>query len=686
MAERPRHIDLPSTPPDLLAQPLYTPRYDELTPPQTGSIPPALSPLDAFAFQSRLLARKFEEEAQQGKRLSRLPHLTIQNEFAKARPAFLPSPRHEMPSFGDDSPEDSTQRGVEIVPMTRPMSTHPTIAHEGGSGFSKSTEAFHTRLTSVDESEHETEQNYFSGPRSHSPEALDTASIASGRYMPEAATMVPHAPTPVYALPVRPSPNLGLQAPSPPFRSYTNSPSIRSVMEDIHSEDVDSLSLGASGSIESFGVPKTPASPFRPQMVRSPSLASERSISSAGLSRPSLNYSRPLSRAANPSFELGRGMNSPFRQDSGTTASTRPSLEVPHRQDSIDSPITPLTNDDPHTPVSMSGEFFGQERPSVDAPSSYTYAKYSLPRGKNIKRESLGIEELFNRTSALINWDESRDDRDVVPASGPYVGPGSPPLTDTSKNKYRQSRPADITIPRPSTETQSSPRQRRRGGSRPASPATTTSDASTIKARLTKQDNANEITPEEHLQKGIECHEHGSLQESTYHLRLAAKAGLSDAMLLYALACRHGWGMRPNPAEAVSWLQKAVDLTQLEVAQDEQLAKANKPLDTIVKAKHKAQFALGVYELGMSYSKGWGVKQDRILALRCFEVAGSWGDADALAEAGFCYAEGVGTKKDMKKAARYYRQAEAKGMSMAGNSWYVITSHLTHFDHRSNAI
>ena len=127
--------------------------------------------------------------------------------------------------------------------------------------------------------------------------------------------------------------------------------------------------------------------------------------------------------------------------------------------------------------------------------------------------------------------------------------------------------------------------------------------------------------------------------------------------------------MRPNPGEAVTWLTKAVDLAQLDVAQDEQMAKQNKPLDTIEKAKHKAQFALGVYELGMSYSKGWGVKQDKTLALRCFEVAGSWGDADALTEAGFCYAEGVGTKKDMKKAARFYRQAEAKGMSMAGNSW-----------------
>lgn len=675
MAERPRHIHLPTTPPDPLARPLFTP-HSELTPPQTGSIPPALSPLDAFAFQSRLLARKFEEEAGNGRRLSRLPHLTIQNEFSKARPAFVPSPMREMPSFGADSPQDSTPRGVEIVPIERPMSTHPTISmgHENGSIFSKSTEGFHNRLPSVDEDEQEPEQSYFPFPRSASPEALDTALIASGAYVPEPANLAPLAPPPLYALPVRPSPSssAGLQPPSPPFRSYANSPTIRSVMEDIHSEDVDNLSLGASGSLDSFSAPKTPASPFRPQMHRSPSLASERSINSAGLSRPSMNYSRPLSRAANPSFELRRGMESPYRQDSVASASTRPSLEVPHRQDSVDSPITPLTNDDPHTPVSVSSEFFGQERPSVDASSSYTYAKYSLPRGKNVKRESLGIDELFNRTSALISWGNSRDDQDVVPANGPYVGPGSPPLDQLSKGS-RKNRPADITIPRPSTETQSSPRQRKKG-SRPSSPTTTISDASTIKARLVRHQNSNEITPEEHLQKGIECHESGSLQESTYHLRLAAKAGLSDAMLLYALACRHGWGMRPNPGEAVSWLQKAVQSAQLEVAQDEQTAKQNKPLDTIEKAKHKAQFALGVYELGMSYSKGWGVKQDKVLALRCFEVAGNWGDADALAEAGFCYAEGVGTKKDMKKAARFYRQAEAKGMSMAGNSWYVFCS------------
>jgi TPR repeat protein len=47
----------------------------------------------------------------------------------------------------------------------------------------------------------------------------------------------------------------------------------------------------------------------------------------------------------------------------------------------------------------------------------------------------------------------------------------------------------------------------------------------------------------------------------------------------------------------------------------------------------------------------------------------AWGDVDALAEAGFCYAQGIGCKKDLKKSAKFYREAESKGMSMVGNSW-----------------
>lgn len=43
-----------------------------------------------------------------------------------------------------------------------------------------------------------------------------------------------------------------------------------------------------------------------------------------------------------------------------------------------------------------------------------------------------------------------------------------------------------------------------------------------------------------------------------------------------------------------------------------------------------------------------------------------------MAEAGFCYAQGIGCKKNLKKSSKFYREAEAKGMSMVGNSWYVL--------------
>lgn len=65
---------------------------------------------------------------------------------------------------------------------------------------------------------------------------------------------------------------------------------------------------------------------------------------------------------------------------------------------------------------------------------------------------------------------------------------------------------------------------------------------------------AGEFTSAIHLEMGIQCHEAGSLVDSTNHFRMVSRAGLPDAMLLYALACRHGWGIRPDPAEALLWL------------------------------------------------------------------------------------------------------------------------------------
>jgi TPR repeat protein len=291
-----------------------------------------------------------------------------------------------------------------------------------------------------------------------------------------------------------------------------------------------------------------------------------------------------------------------------------------------------------------SGEFNKEPAPAP----SYTYTKFNLPRGRKLDRQSIGIEDFLN---SQINWDKpSQQNTQARPPS-----PESPPRPVAQK----QERPS---VERPSTER---PSLSRNASTERGAPSLTSSN-STIRPRA---GTTAEVTAQEHCDLGIELHEAGEFMKSTYHLRLAARAGLPEAMFWYGLACRHGWGMRVNQAEALQWLRKAVDSGQLEVAGDEDQSKQGQPTDVIKRNKHRAQYAVAIYELGKCYMNGWGAPADKALALRCYEIAGNWGDADALVEAGYCYAEGAGCKKDMKKAAKFYRAAEAKGVSMVGNSW-----------------
>lgn len=132
-----------------------------------------------------------------------------------------------------------------------------------------------------------------------------------------------------------------------------------------------------------------------------------------------------------------------------------------------------------------------------------------------------------------------------------------------------------------------------------------------------------EMPADEHVNKAVALHEEGKLNESTYHLRYAAKQSHPTGMLLYALACRHGWGMRPNQPEAVSWLRRAAECAGVEIAEDEHNAKEGQRVDVTQRKTRKAQLALSIYELGVSHMNGWGIEQDKTLALRCFEIAGS---------------------------------------------------------------
>lgn len=367
-------------------------------------------------------------------------------------------------------------------------------------------------------------------------------------------------------------------------------------------------------------------------------------------------------------------MEPPSRKDSDKSTSTVSFADALSRQNSQDGPFpTPLRSDSANTPSSiMSDDYFASREQPVP---SYIYRKYSLPRGRQVDRNSIPASEFLSKQFAAAERTDFR-----LPEQANHMKPYRPPSPPESPRTVQPARPRLLGVGSDAAQRSRStgllePLEKSSMNRVATSPTPNTDcEDATLKARVKSRPSTAELSAQTHLDKGIELHEQGALQESTYHLRLAARAGEPTGMLLYALACRHGWGMRPNQAEGVSWLRKAVDIIGVDVTDGDGntgFGNANEAasLNLPDRKARKAQFALGIYELGVSYMNGWGIAQDRSLALRCFEVAGNWGDADALAEAGYCYTEGIGCKKNLFKAARLYRAAAAKGISMAGNSW-----------------
>lgn len=171
--------------------------------------------------------------------------------------------------------------------------------------------------------------------------------------------------------------------------------------------------------------------------------------------------------------------------------------------------------------------------------------------------------------------------------------------------------------------------------------------------------------PMDCLLLGIEKHEKGDLDRAAQYFERAAslKGGVGPGMLLWGLSLRHGWGVKADPARGFRWLQRAAESVvgdldgivqrgTLSLEEHEQATSA---------ARH--ELVLSIYELGMCFRQGWGVKKDRKVALMYFELAASLGDADAQQELAFCYLKGKGCKTDKMKAAQFFRMAEAQGVT-----------------------
>ena len=672
-----------------------------------GDIPPTLSPLDAFAAHSRRLARELEETRKAGeRRVSRLPpHIVTKSltEHQANRPHYFRTlSGGSSPASGSSpGPQDGDGPGIspEVShPNNRPLSSYPRLStipspaedeNDDDDKFVTPREIPTAMLLPRGPA-----GDYFGIPRAQSPSPIDASPTSKSVQVPTQRTNLPDI---AYHFASAAPPSNSSYTLAPPRPHFTRDINNNRPHNEASDDEYPSSNAGSTfsavrrlSSNSNISLPQTPASPFTAAHLRSASGTSTNSAQSSRASRAQMNFSRPMSAAS-----LTNLRDSPIRHQSKKSQLSQPSAA------SLDLPRTPLSFDEPRPRNSDDGY--------VTA-SSYTYGRFALPRGRMADRNS---QVFLGLSSPAFEWQEP-----LFPSTPPRNSPRTNPIskpsaelarpsgdaqrsdgagfsfdlggetTHTGDNALRpttaQSANGSIktssSVPRPSTSAGAASRPIRLPPM-PTIPSEKESVSSrsnsTIRpttARTTS--NYQSLSADDHVSKAIDLHQHGDLKESTYHFRIAAKQHHPTAMLLYALACRHGWGMRPNPKEGVSWLRQAMDSALSEVTADDSSSLETRdpqqpqPVrDTSEKKAHRAQFALSIYELGVSHLNGWGTEQDKALALRCFEIAGEWGDTDALTEAGFCYAEGIGCKKDLKKAAKFYRRAADRGVSMVGNSW-----------------
>ncbi|KAG0313627.1 hypothetical protein BGZ99_008680 [Dissophora globulifera] len=230
-----------------------------------------------------------------------------------------------------------------------------------------------------------------------------------------------------------------------------------------------------------------------------------------------------------------------------------------------------------------------------------------------------------------------------------------------------------------------------------------------VAAQVLTKAQQREAEADAYIQRGIELHEEGQLEQATYYFGLAAKSENPLGQLMYGLSLRHGWGCAPNPKEAIIYLQraaafamnelkelmpgshaniKAIQHQQQQYQQQQQRQQQQQQQNTSAQffqpqplqrmgtidrqsalLTARRELVMALYELGMSFLKGWGVQKDRTTAFHYFKLAADLGDADSQNETGQCFLDGVGTDKNVFEAARYFRLASSQGASQFGDSW-----------------
>lgn len=263
---------------------------------------------------------------------------------------------------------------------------------------------------------------------------------------------------------------------------------------------------------------------------------------------------------------------------------------------------------------------------------------------------------------------------DLTAAQAEQMRRGPPKRSNTGPDSYRQeyeSQARSRLSAGPLHEQQrsvSSPQSQSQGQGQGNSLTFSTPqpDRTDKKASIAVKGALNDTQAEKFLSLAITHHETGDLSRSAYYFERSAKVegGCIVGMCMWGMALREGWGVRKDQKKGFEWISRAAARAGELMAGSQGGVKSEAELKAI-----RSEMKLSVYELGKCFCYGWGVKMDKPMALEYFELAARLGDADAQAEAGALLAAGKGCKKDLKKAAMYYRMAEAQGYDTVGLSW-----------------
>ncbi|CAD1808522.1 Sel1 repeat family protein [Candida parapsilosis] len=243
---------------------------------------------------------------------------------------------------------------------------------------------------------------------------------------------------------------------------------------------------------------------------------------------------------------------------------------------------------------------------------------------------------------------------------------------------------------------------------------------------------SQELSPESRTVISQELRAQGKHREASYQLQIAANEPFNNtkAMYLYALALKHGQGVKQNYNTSLKWLCKCILLTQesenssqhkmghlsfnsgliasklnnisqkdllqlvlvsLKKSQDSsgmdngenaemlytQFKSYNKSEINKIIARNKSRsdiVALSYYELGMYLLNGIGgssnPKTDEANGIICLSKSAAMCSIEAMEQLGELWTTKTKfRKKDLNKAAAWLRSAEVFGAKSIGNSW-----------------